>query len=92
MTKEEQQLYYSVIEKCGVDSRVALMNEECGELISALAKFPRGRSSRQDIMTELADVSIMCEQLALMLGWEEFCQERSKKLDRLRKRLTEGTL
>ena len=86
MTKEEQDLYYAVIEKCGVDSRVAMMNEECGELISALAKFPRGRATRNDIITELADVSIMCEQLALMLGNDEFIQERNRKLDRLRKR------
>ena len=43
--------------------------EECGELINALAKVYRGRSSGQDVITELADVSIMIEQMATMLGF-----------------------
>ena len=64
--------------------------EEIGELLSAMAKENRGRSSKEDIITELADVSIMCEQMAVNYGWREYCKEKSRKLKRLKKRLDDA--
>lgn len=40
-----------------------------------------------DILTELADVHIMVEQMAYFFGWEEFEAEKKRKLARLEERL-----
>ena len=61
--------------------------EECAELTNALAKLARGRVSQADIITELADVSIMVDQLAIFFGEKAFAEERSRKVRRLEERL-----
>jgi NTP pyrophosphatase (non-canonical NTP hydrolase) len=61
-----------------------MLNEECGELITAVAQFRRGRTSHHDVMTELADVFIMIEQMATMMNYEDFEKELDRKLIRLR--------
>lgn len=52
----------------GAESQKAMAIEECAELINALSKEKRGRVSDEDVITEIADVMIMCEQLAEILG------------------------
>lgn len=61
--------------------------EECAELIDALAKYNRGRADAKDVITELADVSIMVEQMAIFFGKEEFEAEKVRKLKRLQERI-----
>jgi NTP pyrophosphatase (non-canonical NTP hydrolase) len=56
-------------------------------LLNALAKHIRGRGSFDELNTELADVSIMVEQIARFYGWEEFLEERVRKIERLKNRL-----
>ena len=63
--------------------------EECAELIDALAKYDRGRADAKDVITELADVSIMVEQMAIFFGKEEFGKEKERKLKRLQERINE---
>ena len=56
--------------------------------MSAINKFNRSRCSSDDVLTELADVSIMVEQLSLIYGgYEKFLIEKDKKLIRLLKRI-----
>ena len=47
----------------------------------------RGRVSREEVITELADVTIMCEQIAQLVGYEDYEKELDRKLNRLVERL-----
>ncbi len=80
-------LYRRALKEWGNEAQVLMTFEECGELINALAKFPRERVTKEDVITELADVTIMCEQLALLFGYGDFQQEKENKLKRLEERL-----
>lgn len=77
-------LYKEAIEKWGEEAQVNMLNEECGELIAAVAQFKRGRTSHHDVMTELADVFIMVEQIASMMSYDDFEKELERKLVKLR--------
>ena len=84
---DEQDLFETVITKFGFDAQKAMAIEECAELINALCKEKRGRATDEDIITEIADVQIMCEQLAIIYGQEKVRQERLRKLMRLHNRI-----
>lgn len=71
------------IESFGVDSQKMMAVEECAELVDALMKEKRGRVSADDVITEIADVQIMMEQLAQIYGREKVKRERYRKLRRL---------
>lgn len=71
----------------GLNNQVLMVMEECGELLSALAKGNRQRATKEEIITELADVSIMVEQMAQHFGWYDYHRERARKLNRLEERL-----
>ena len=88
MYKEKYEIYKAALEKYGVGAQIGMLTEECGELLSAINKFNRSRCSNDDVLTELADVSIMVEQLSLIyVGYETFQIEKDKKLIRLLKRI-----
>lgn len=81
-------LYERVISTFVISAQKWMLIEECGELINAISKSLRGRSTNKDVITELADVCIMVEQMALFLGWENFKAEKERKLLRLQERLS----
>ena len=80
-------LYIEVLREWGIENQVLMVMEEAGELLSALGKAHRGRASSEEIITELADVAIMVEQMAVYFGLSDFRDEKDKKLVRLRQRL-----
>lgn len=85
MEKAERiRLYEEAIKTWGEEAQVNMLDEECGELITAIARFKRGRATHQDVLTELADVFIMVEQVATMMNYEDFEKELDRKLVRLR--------
>lgn len=78
----------AAIEKYGAQAQVVVALEEMAELQQALTKFLRGNPDQKNINEEMADVSIMLEQLKLIFNnraavthWEH------KKLTRLEQRL-----
>lgn len=88
--KEKIELYHKAISTWGSLAQERMFYEECGELMSALAKLDRNRVSETDVLTELADVSIMVEQVAIMIGDLDlslFEKEKDRKLNRLKERL-----
>ena len=87
MTENEKSLYDKAIKKWGVDSQVHMAYEEMGELLSVLNKLLRKRVTVDDVITEIADVQIMTEQLALIFGQEKVETEKERKLKRLEERL-----
>ena len=91
MDKETFEIYKLALDKWGIEAQIGMLTEECGELLSAVNKFNRSRCSSDDVLTELADVSIMVEQLSLIYGgYEKFQIEKDKKLIRLLKRINNG--
>lgn len=83
-----KQIRYSTVEIYGFPAQAAMVVEECSELTNAICKFRRGRVGEDDIITEIADVMIMCEQLSNYFGKEKVALERERKLTRLEERLS----
>ena len=81
-------LYNRVLNTFGIVNQTFMLVEECAELLNAVAKKKRDRAKKEDIITELADVSIMVEQLAFFYGWDAFKDEKERKLTRLEDRIT----
>ena len=77
-------LYDAAIKKWGIEPQKTMLYEELGELITALSQYTRGRATKEDVLTELADATIMIEQIALLLGFDDYEDELEKKLVRLR--------
>lgn len=80
--------------KCAIDtfgaaSQVDMVIEECAELTDALMKYRRGRVGVNEVVTEIADVQIMCAQLEMIFGGSSKIveMERLRKMDRLRDRI-----
>lgn len=86
MTEEGGVIKYAVA-AFGPKSQKEMAKEECAELIDALCKEQRGRASEHDVITEIADVMIMMEQLALIYGSERVAAEKARKLVRLERRI-----
>ena len=82
--EDRKALYREAINKWGELPQVNMVYEETGEMITSLARYMRGRDTAADVITELADVSIMIEQMALMFGYEAYEAEKNRKLERLR--------
>ena len=85
--EERKKIYRHALDKWGNDAQMHMVFEECGELMSALAKVYRNRSTAEDVLTELADVSIMVEQMATMINYDAYEKEKERKLVRLKERL-----
>ena len=75
------------VEKFGPQSQIDMAIEECAELIDALCKLRRQRAGTIDVVTEIADVEIMCKQLEYMFGEKTVADERERKIARLKKRI-----
>ena len=88
MEQNEKAICILAVETFGPQSQIDMAIEECAELINALCKFRRDRVGTIDIVTEIADVQIMCEQLSYMFGELTVEDERKRKIERLQKRLT----
>lgn len=87
MKENYKNLYNKALRRYGITNQQWMLVEECGELLNALAKVKRGRVSKEELITELADVHIMVEQMACFFGLEEFQEEKGRKLARLEERL-----
>ena len=83
------------------ESQIDILQEECAELIQAVSKFRRGGNNPiPKILEEMADVTIMIEQVLYLLNKRTNMYELSaynayfeifdKKLDRQIKRIEEG--
>ena len=85
MTAEK--LYTEALRKWGQIAQIDQCIEECGELVAALQQFKRGRPV--NVITEIADVTIMAEQMRLMFGADTVDGLKESKLERLERRLGE---
>ena len=97
MTKEDEyRLFVRAIHVFGTNAQHMKAIEELGELIRAIARFSvAGEACIQDdfdnLIDEITDVEIMVEQLKVTLMGSNVIsliqEQRTKKLERLEKRL-----
>lgn len=83
----DYQILKRAIAVFGVDAQRNMLIEEIGELLNALGKYPRARATSEDIIEELADVVIMCEQIAFSISFDDYLKKRDEKLTRLEYKL-----
>jgi NTP pyrophosphatase (non-canonical NTP hydrolase) len=84
---EERQILKEAVDTFGIENQLAMLQEECAELIVAISHYKRGRSgSKTYLSEEIADVHIMMNQiiLATPLAVEFF---KEQKLQRLKERI-----
>lgn len=89
-TKDDLSIYEKALNKWGVTSQIGMMQEECIELALAIRKMERngGGEGLEDVIDEIADVTIMTRQMELVPGWKEKIDERiAFKLGRLNNRI-----
>ena len=86
-TNSQRIIYRNALESFGYDKQIFMLVEECGELLSAINKLNRGRISNEEVLDELADVSIMVEQIAEFFNWDFFLERKEFKQLRLRNRI-----
>ena len=86
-TEEAKSILRAAIVKYGISHQFDMAHEEMGELIVALHHLKRGKATADDVITEIADVTIMIYQLAEMFGVEKVQAEIDRKLKRLSERM-----
>lgn len=82
------------VDTYGKESQINQAFEEMGELMVAINHWRRGRATKADVFSEIADVIIMCDQLCYIVdGTDEgvnMCSDIiDQKLKRQEKRLEE---
>lgn len=76
---ERRDVYLAAIEKYGSDCQIWKAVEEMAELTKELCKVQNSRqvgATRESIVDEIADVTIMMEQLRLIFNVNDDVQER----------------
>lgn len=70
-----------IADYCGEDRQLIKLCEECGELTTAAAKFLAAPNDviknaiSDNLVSELADVFVLCEQIKYLLGLEDRVQK-----------------
>lgn len=82
-----QELCEQAVMAWGIDAQIDMAIEECGELIVALNHYRRGRVNEEAVLSEVADVSILVEQMASLFGRPDFKNARAAKVTKLAVRL-----
>ena len=96
----EQEIYQRALEKFGIDAQIGQLHEEIGELMVAISKAIRYVNKYNEksevlngnIMSEIADVEIMLEQMKIVFNKEklwDFENIKKGKLHKLKNYLTE---
>lgn len=85
---ENKEVYIEAIKQWGDVAQVFMFIEEVGELLQEISKQYRGKSSKDKIAEELADVQIMLEQMTILFNAEDLINTfKYNKINRLKMRL-----
>lgn len=84
-------IFRQAVNTFGADNQIGMLHEEVGELLAAINQYARGRVKKDAVVTEIADVMIMCEQMAEIFGREETEAEKKRKIQRLAEKLEEAS-
>lgn len=75
------------LETWGEEEQFWMAVEECGELLTSLNQLRRRRIDKAKLASEVADVFIMMNQLAIVVGEPEVQEQIEYKIRRLKERL-----
>ena len=78
-----ENIFKQAVDTFGADHQIGMLHEEVGELLAAINQYARGRVTKDAVVTEIADVMIMCEQMAEIFGREETEAEKRRKIEGL---------
>lgn len=85
---ERKTIYKKALLTWGSKAQTMMAIEEMSELTKAICKNFRGNPNDEDIADEIADVTIMLEQLRLIYGLNDLvCEHMDMKILRLKERL-----
>ena len=79
------------IETYGKEAQTQMLFEEMAELQNAICKLSRGRGTASDVCEEIADVMIMCLQMAQIYGVKLVEAWANYKVARLKDRLNHAS-
>lgn len=83
MNENQRKICLRAIDHFGVSAQKWKLVEELGELLVEIAREQIGRGNKDAIQEELADASIMCEQMRIVYGPQEVDSWIQRKLTRL---------
>ena len=83
-------IFKQAVDTFGADHQIGMLHEEMGELQAAINQYARGRVGKDAVVTEIADVMIMCEQMAEIFGREEVESEERRKIEGLAGKIEES--
>jgi NTP pyrophosphatase (non-canonical NTP hydrolase) len=89
--KEFEETIRLAIKTYGKDTQTQMLFEEMAELQNALCKLARNRGTADQVCEEIADVMIMCLQMAQIYGSKRVEQWANRKMLRLKDRLKHET-
>ena len=90
MNLDQKRILNRAIKAFGKEKQTEMMIEECSELILAIQKAKRypNNESRKDLISEIADVRIMIEQMTMIYDYDDsVTNEIQRKIDRLESNL-----
>lgn len=90
ITEYEENICEKAIRMFGIEIQTGMLSEECGELLSAINKFKRCRLESAEVTEELADVIIMCVQMAHYFGYYEVQDRIRYKISRIVERMNKA--
>ena len=86
--EDRKKVYQAALNKCGVDLQTMMAVEEMSELTKEICKIKRGKMDLDAIADEIADVTIMLEQLREIYGLNDaVCDHMDAKILRLQSRV-----
>lgn len=90
--EERAKIYAQAVDTFGRNNQVTVAIEEMSELIKELCKTKRLEGRLVNLAEEIADVTIMLEQLRIMYDVNELaCAFMDAKVQRLAKKIKEAT-
>lgn len=89
MTHQNNQKCLEILKHYGVSSQLRKLAEKCGEAVQAALKYDyrADEITKQALITEIADLEIMVQQIKLVVGYEKVNKEIDFKLNRQLERI-----
>ena len=89
MTAEHKLMCSKILQHYGVSPQLRKLVEECGEAVQAALKYDykANEITKQALITEIADLEIMVQQIKFVVGYEKVNKEIDFKLNRQLERI-----